>query len=117
MARTGHADAHAGEMQCMHCFFAKRPATSGILFTTVKAVSDVSRRFSKTASSAAGGGLRFASEHAASQARQPTQRVVSTSTPGEPACASAPPAADAPAAPAAATPAPTAVTLKNPLRP
>ncbi len=47
-ARTGHAEAHAGARQCMHCFFAKRsrrpPST---LFTTVKAVSDVSRASSR----------------------------------------------------------------------
>src|SRR6266540_2536680 len=80
------------------------------------AVGAVSRLGSNTSPSG-GGGLPFASAHAASQPRQPTQRVVSTSTPGPSAAPSAPSAAAAFAAaePAAAAPAPAAAILKNPL--
>ena len=46
MARTGQAEAQAGATQCMHCFLAYRwtPAAFSVRFTTVKAVSLVSRR-------------------------------------------------------------------------
>src|SRR5512138_2795058 len=115
MARTGQAEAQAGATQCMHCFLAKRwtPGAFSVRFTTVKAVSLVSRRVA-SASSPGGGGFPFASAQAASQARQPTHRVVSTRTPGE---SVAPPGAstDACAVPAAATPAPIAATSRKPL--
>src|SRR5512140_1749229 len=100
----------------MHCFFANRFGTSGIWLTTVKACSVVSRFSSSTASPSGGAGFLFASEHAASQARHPTQRVVSTSTLGD----SSEPSGTAVAARARVAPpapAPMAATLKIPLRP
>src|SRR5689334_9646107 len=121
MARTGHAEAHAGERQCMHCFFANRLSTPSTRFTTVNWNSVVSRRLLSTSSPSAGGGLPLASAHAASHPRQPTHRVVSTSMPGESldtgSVLAAAPAPDATAAPAAHVPAPTPTTFKNPLRP
>ncbi len=101
----------------MHWRFAKR-FVSAALFTTVNAVVDVSRGDANTSSLSDGGGFAFASAHPASQARQPTHRVVSTSipAPSAPPSPAAPPAVAA-ADPAAAAPAPTAATFMNPLRP
>ena len=67
----------------MHWRFAYRFGTSGILFTTVNALSVVSRFCANTPSPSCGAGFLFASEHAASHARHPTHRVVSTSTLGD----------------------------------
>ncbi len=60
------------------------PGAFSVRLTTVKAVSLVSRRVAST-SSPGGSGSWFASAQAASQARQPTHRVVSTSIPA-PSC-------------------------------
>src|SRR5574340_1197678 len=118
MARTGQAEAQAGARQCMHCFLAKRstPGAFSVRFTTVKTCSATSRRWPNTASPSSGGGRWLASLQAASQARQPTHSVVSTSTPG-PSSTCADPEGDAAAAAAPAVPAVTAAILKNPLRP
>src|SRR5512140_1926287 len=71
----------------MHWVFAYRSSPAGPLFlaalTTVKVSGPVALFDAKTASSPgeSGSGRRFASLQAASQPRQPTQRVVSTRTP------------------------------------
>ncbi len=96
-ARFGQAEAQPGATQCMHCDLAKRaarrvaspsgccrsPAPTGSTskrFTTVSAVVVVSRLRSRTPGPSGGAGRRFFSAQAASQARQPAHRVVSTRT-------------------------------------
>src|SRR3989339_1393656 len=83
-----HAEAHAGWLQCMHCFRTKIGASGffsfGNRFTTVKAPVEVSRFSSNTASlekETFGLGSLFASLQASSQARQPMHFVVAMSIP------------------------------------
>src|SRR5512135_1159380 len=88
IARHRHAEAHAGWLQCMHCFRTKIGSSGffalGNRFTTVKAPVVVSRVSSNTLSvekETFGLGRWFASLHASSQARQPMHFVVSMSIP------------------------------------
>ena len=80
MALTGQADAHPGSRQWLHCRLTKcrsPPAAASYSLTTVKWPVSVTRV--PAAGEAAGAGRPLASAQAASHARQPTQRVVSTS--------------------------------------
>src|SRR5512145_732836 len=116
IAWTGQAEAHAGARQCMHWRFTNRstPGSFSKRLTTVKTCCSVSRVCSNTFSPSAGGGSSLASAHAASQPRQPTQRVVSTRTPG-PSRTPCPSAARASVVRRLA-PAVAPAILKNPLR-
>src|SRR5512140_3336222 len=114
IAWTGQAEAHAGATQCMHWRLTYRSSPFSVAkrFTTVKVCVAVSRVWLNTASPSAGAGSSLASAHAASHPRQPTQRVVSTRTPGPSRLASAALASEVRRLAPAVAPA----ILKNPLR-